>query len=228
MNAKPSSLTKDGVLTVPLYHATSDFFAALIMKSGLGARNVIAEWRVVDLAQQLVPLLDALSIGQTHDDPNFAAVHLLRAACAQTVTAGGFNFRHGGVYLSAARSDALRYAHGSKKGSEVLTTIHDALALVPATHRDAKSELLASYPQARIALEAKHRPVIIAARNVPIAALRGETGEEAEAALKDAEALAAKISISLLHDAVLQCCRFELLKPLPPETLSIEEIKPAG
>ena len=173
-----------------------------------------------------MPLLDALSIRQRLDDPNFAAVYQLRTACSQRVTAGGFNFRHGSVYLSAARSDALRYADSSKKGSEVLTMIHDALALVPATHHDAKLELLSSYPEVRIALEAQHNPVIVVARNVPVAALRGETGEEAEAVVKDAEMMAATIGVSLLHDAVLQQCRFELLKPLPPETLSIEEIRP--
>ncbi len=42
-------LNSDGYLTIPLYHGTSTIFWDSIKTHGVGGRNMIKEWQVLDL-----------------------------------------------------------------------------------------------------------------------------------------------------------------------------------
>lgn len=214
-------LTENGLFALPLYHATSNFFTTMIMKNGLGAQNIVTSWRVLDLVHELLGLIDSLAIGGNFDDDNFQTVDLLRRVSGQNVTAGGFNFRHGSVFLSAARGDALRYA-ANAKGSEILTMIHDALAVLPTSQRDVATDLLAGYPEVRAALASEHHPMIVTVQNVPIKFLQGERGGSVMHSIAVVKEFAREHST--INDVILQLCRFELLTALPPQMLSIESV----
>lgn len=219
-------VTKDELLAVPLFHATSDFFAALILESGLGAKNVITEWRVVEFAHDVANLLCDCGVDISTDPERHLTHMILQPMVDQEVTEAGFNFRHGSVYLSAARSDAMRYAV-NRKGSELLSYIEQALSTIPPSRHSEIDALLARFPEARRALEACHNPVLITAHNVPISALRTEQGGDPRIAIRRAEEFAVSLGQPTdggLLDAVLQQCRFELVGNLPPSSLVVTQI----
>lgn len=44
-------------LPLPLYHGTSTLFLSGIAESGLGGKNPLAEWKVLDFARAILPLV---------------------------------------------------------------------------------------------------------------------------------------------------------------------------
>jgi hypothetical protein len=110
-------LLLDGKFTIPLYHGTNLLFYDSIKQYGLGGRNLIRELRVIELLRELIAICDTSL--PTEED------WILRMQCAnwvasQDVTTGGFNFRHGSVYLAATVDKAVRYAVSSEFSSEAL------------------------------------------------------------------------------------------------------------
>jgi hypothetical protein len=218
-------ITDDGLFSLPLFHGTSDFFGRLIMQSALGADDIISQWHVIELAREVVALLKECGVGSNLSDDSFMLVDGLRKMARQEITAGGSNYRHGSVYLSAAQRDASNYA-SKAKGSEILTYTYHALKLLPSAKKDAGNGILGRYPEASNAMSVKHRPVILTAVKVPVEFLREENGEDPYKIINITENLlsGSKNSCELPSDEVLQLCRFELIKPIAPEYLSIESL----
>jgi len=48
----------DDELPIPLYHGTSSLFLESIISLGLGGCNPIAEWKVLEFAQVIYPLVE--------------------------------------------------------------------------------------------------------------------------------------------------------------------------
>jgi hypothetical protein len=213
-------VTEDGLFAVPLFHGTSDFFGALIMKGGLGTNNIVESWRLIDLAKEVCALLHDRKIRASMGQESALAVDMLETVSRQEVTGGGMNFRHGMGYLSAAKFVACNYAKFSK-GSEMLTTIYDGLAVLPDTLHDTATKILDNYPEARTALDATHVPIIVTARDVPIASVREERGDDLLDTISSIEKLA--IQVGRFDDSVLQSLNVELVEPVPADQLSIEQ-----
>lgn len=116
-------------------------FARMIMETGLGNDNIIARWCVIELAQEILSLLDKEC---TETQPNrnmFTADGVLRVMVDQRVSLGGLNFRHGSAYLTAARFVASNYSQNDK-GSEILTAIKDVIELIPLSEMVALQQIL--------------------------------------------------------------------------------------
>jgi hypothetical protein len=188
------------------------------MAAGLGTRNIVADWRLVDLARDAVALLHANQIGLTLDQESWADVTCLERSAQQQISNGGFNWRHGSVYVSAARDDAMRYARNDK-GSELLTLIGNALAHLPSEQDSAVHDLLSSYPDAKFALARIHRPRIVCIQGVPVGALRDEKGGDPMPSIYSLER---HIRDGSFHPALLQFCRFELVESISAEHLTVE------
>ena len=107
-----------GMLEFPLYHGTSTIFLESIKKHGLGGRDPIKEWRVLECAKLLLPLAE-----QYANRSEVIKVHLgtTRAMVAQVND--HINFQHGQVYLSPVESTAVRYATSKKKGSVLVSRV---------------------------------------------------------------------------------------------------------
>ena len=106
------------MLEFPLYHGTSTIFLESIKKHGLGGRDPIKEWRVLECAKLLLPLAE-----QYANRSEVIKVHLgtTRAMVAQVND--HINFQHGQVYLSPVESTAVRYATSKKKGSVLVSRV---------------------------------------------------------------------------------------------------------
>lgn len=111
-------IDEDGVLTFPLYHGTSSLFLPSIMEHGIGGRNIIEEYNVLEFARELYKKLKT-SKGHTLSE---GVVAEFENMCKQRITGGNFNFRHGGVYLSVSVGQAAKYAN-CKYGSELISYV---------------------------------------------------------------------------------------------------------
>jgi hypothetical protein len=115
-------IDEDGVLTFPLYHGTSSLFLPSIMKHGLGGRNIIEECNVLEFAREL---LEKIKTSRGHT-LSALSVDIFEKMCNQEITDGGFNFTHGGVYLSISVGKAAQYASSNKHGSELISYVMKA------------------------------------------------------------------------------------------------------
>jgi hypothetical protein len=171
MNETYPSIANGRVLKIPLYHGTSQFFVNMIMKKGLGAIDIVDDWHLVDLLKELLSLANQHSAIDEFDSMIYQQV------IDQNITAGGFNWRHGSVYVSAAKSDAYRYAQ-KKKGSEILTMVDELREIVEDQIELDISDIVTRYPNAFEALKGVHMPAIIRISNAPIFYLRTESGDD--------------------------------------------------
>ena len=214
-------ITDDGTFALPLYHGTSDFFVAMILKSGLGRCDIVKEWRLLDFIDELFKIKKALlAAGKltAEADRTFFGVENARK---QDVTTGGFNYRHGGIYVSAAYNDALRYCQNAK-GSEVVTMIYNVLTVLPEGGRDICLRILANYKELEQAILTDHKPSVLVLRNIPVKFLKSETGGDAMESISMASDFLD--SLGPVDDVALQFCRFEVVSTIDPELLEVEEV----
>lgn len=85
-------------LELSLYHGTSTIFLDGIIKYGLGGMNPISEWKVLELAKEINPLV------QQH----FTEQHKMDTDVFQRMvdqSCGYMNFQHGDAYLTPSQCD---------------------------------------------------------------------------------------------------------------------------
>jgi hypothetical protein len=205
-------LLLDGKLTIPLYHGTNLLFYDSIKEHGLGGRNPLTELRVIELLKELIAICEE-SLAADED-------WILRMQCAkfiasQEVTGGGFNFRHGSVYLAASLEKALRYAVSSEFSSEALgqfmmlwKRLRDShVTLPPNVENDSRAIVeLASGRKA---------PLVIQVSDVAISNLTAEDGGEPSASLSSVEPLAS--GENYIYQAFLGAANFELHQAISVE-----------
>ena len=214
---RPEDIASDTHLLVPLYHGTSEIFMPSIRQHGLGAINPNAELRSREL------LLELLDIDDGHQflDPMYRAE--AEAISQQRITAGGFNYRHGGTYFSPSQTSAVRYALMHRWGSELLSKALDGLAQLEtynAVRVTALSEKYAAISELRAHA---HRPALIEVSAVPLRRLRSEDGEDPRPVVEqmaDMPLLEAGRS-----DLVWQQTNFELLGHVPPSEVKCFSIR---
>jgi len=107
---------------IPLYHGTSTLFLKDILELGLGGKNPLKEWRVLEFAEKIWPLVE----NSLADDVQLAQkIQTFGKMVEQT--SGEMNFQHGDTYLTPEASTAMRYAINKRYGSELLTYTLDFL-----------------------------------------------------------------------------------------------------
>ena len=89
-----------------LWHGTSAHLLPQIERHGLGGKNVIAEWRVLEFIIQAFPLLE---FDQNNlSDPDHTELTMI-GLCARQAS-HGMNFQHGEVYATGGFEKACSYA----------------------------------------------------------------------------------------------------------------------
>jgi len=205
----------DTLLPVPLYHGTSSLFLDGILKFGLGGRNPIAEWKVLEFARAIFPLVEE---HLSHLDDFMARTASFRLMVEQKSAA--MNFQHGETYMSPAASTAVRYALNKRCGSELLTYTLDFLdELLRRKVPGVANELYRQYPQVYARLDFSPAPLLIKVEGLRASALRAESGSDPGATveriieiLRDAPDLA---------DGILQQSNFRLSRPVPAAALKV-------
>lgn len=199
----------------PLYHGTSTLFLGGIAEHGLGGRDPIAEWKVLDCAKAIYPVVE-LHLAESED---FMARCVSFRLMVDQAT-GRRNFQHGNAYLSPSASTAIRYAVNTRYGSELLTYTLDFISeLLRRKIPGIADDLFRSFPQVFEKLDISAAPVLVAAEDVSTAALLAENGEEAQPTLDF-------VYQTLKHraeprDVLLQQSNFRLIQPVSAKQLKV-------
>lgn len=204
----------EDTLPIPLYHGTSTLFLNTITKFGLGGHNPLTEWRVLEFAKTIYPLVEK----QFANLPDW----MVKAQSFKWMVeqrSSAMNFQHGGTYLSPSPITAVRYATHKRYGSELLTYTLDFLAeLVRLEVKGVCDELYRAYPQIFELLDISPAPMLIQVENVPPATLLAENGGDARPVLERI--------YDVLHNSpdfreLLQQENCRLKRPLPAENLKV-------
>jgi hypothetical protein len=209
-------VTGDGHLKLPLYHGTSIYYWPSIQSHGLGGINIVEAWRLIPLLEDALTILRAVRHPDVQNEVRLR-LPLLETMAAQRVSGGGFNFRHGSVYVTLCAWKAVSYG-GRGFGSELVGQVAETLDLLARTRPDAEANLLSKYPELAEARSAEHRPVLIRLDNVHISRLRGENGDDPERAIKLAESFVG-------HGDSGPQVAFELIGGAEPTELSASEVE---
>ncbi len=166
-------LVSNETLVIPLYHGTSTFFIDSISKSGLGGRNIIKELNVLKILRYLFEKADQLLANTEIWNNNRNRFELF---ASQKITSGGFNFRHGNVYLSPSLDTAKRYAQNNRFGSELISELFDLYDILNngGFRSDIQDKNLTALLKYFTSIPS---PMLVQINNVPISSLRTEKGE---------------------------------------------------
>jgi hypothetical protein len=106
---------RNSIILFPLFHGTSSVFLPSVRTHGLGGKNIVEDWRILDFLRAGMAIIDG-HIDRT--DPTIEVQwKILQAAASQRVDR--MNWRHGATYLIAAQFRAVMYATSSAYGSEI-------------------------------------------------------------------------------------------------------------
>ena len=159
-------------LPYPLFHGTSSLFLSGIADTGLGGKNILAEWRVYEFSQALLPYVDA---HLATDEGWMVKAQSFRFMVHQRT--GAMNFQHGDTYLSPSKQTAIRYAVNKKFGSELLTYCLDLLQeLLSRKVPSVADSLYMQFPKLFGLLDISSVPILIEAQRVPVNYLLDEKG----------------------------------------------------
>lgn len=210
-------VSENGLLTLHLYHGTSSYFWPSIKRYGLGGANIVERWRLVPMLKEALSVLTSI---QDKDIENEMDIRLpiLNSIVEQRVSGGGFNFRHGGVYLTCSPARAVLYATRGF-GSELLGQVVETTDLLASVRPAEATSLLARYPEAAAARSAEHRPVLIKIVGMHIDRLRAENGDAPD------RTLAAAQSFMAIPTAGPPQVTFELAGVVRPDEISASEIE---
>lgn len=158
-------------LPVPLYHGTGTFFLQSIHETGLGARNLVKEWRIADMlrvAWEAFQELGGEDGGRSYYIPE------MLSTWDQCSAAGDANWRQGGLYLTTSKDCARQYMGnaGPEMGREALSILEDLMVL---DSRRA-DKILGRFPAIGEWACAPKVGVLIEVNALDLALLRSETG----------------------------------------------------
>lgn len=202
----------------PLFHGTSSAFASSILKQGVGSCNPVAEMRGVECLRVLA------SIAEKHlegDHEWMAERHMIEAMSHQRVSGGGFNYRHGTVYCSPAKSIAVRYALSNAYGSELLSTCLNLYAKLRAFVPDRVGFIETEFYSLFLLAQEKPEPILIELKNLFASSLLTEQGHDPSERIKRISSASTPT-----EKIALQQCNFELTKPIFQENFNIWRIIP--
>jgi hypothetical protein len=201
-------------LDVPLYHGTSTLFLAPIIEGGLGAQDVIAQWRVLELARHIHPLVEAHLAGENRwmlEAQSFGWM------CEQRTS--NFNFQHGHAYLSPSEQTAIGYAVKKRYGSELLSytlVLLEELIRRGLVERD--GDISREFSEAFYLLRRNFAPMLIEVADLAVESLLDEHGDNPQSNLDlMAHVRAHEAEIA---DVLLQQTNFRLVQVAPLSSLT--------
>ncbi len=214
-------VTDNGQMLVPLYHGTSKIFLDSIQESGLGGKDPNIMFKSYELLTEMFNLEG----WNWSDDPELSVMEpTIRHIVDQSVSGGGFNFRHGKTYLTPSELTAVRYALSSRLGSELLSTTISLFDKLKAWNEGKAREVASKYSTISELLSLERQPLLVEALRVPIRSLRSEKGDAPEVVIDQINNLPDGMDSILFH-VVFQQHNFELIGPLPVENLRYYEIE---
>jgi hypothetical protein len=133
----------------------------------------------------------------------------------QTVTGGGFNFRHGATYLSPSKTTAIRYAQSTPEGSEIISETKMLFILVEEHKSQSLTNLKRRYSNLVKRFDEVGYPIVVKVSHLPIDYLRSERGEEALKNITTLEQWVGSHQEDWALDAIGQQINFEAISKIP-------------
>jgi hypothetical protein len=152
-----------------LWHGTSAHLLPMIDKYGLGGRNVLAGWRVMEFLQWAFPQLGFDD--QNYSDPDY--LELLPIQAAARGGADGMNFVYGDVYATGGYDKAASYA---QTAPELLSFARTVVEVAERKGLESIADGLKRYVQVADFLNGEPKPVVLKLPPVPISSVRMERG----------------------------------------------------
>jgi hypothetical protein len=206
-----------GQLEIPLYHGTSSFFIDSIKEHGLGGHR---DQGLFDLSI-LALLVDCLSKPENKTEWWEDNSYIVGKMGRQAITAGNFNFRHGGTYLTPSKFTAANYA-SNKMGSELLTTLYDGFVALESINSKVAEGIIPNGHKLREVFRHNHRSCLITATGVDAKSLKTEQGEDIYDQLKAMEDLKNKLS-DVPSEQLWQQYNFEICDTLDSQSINFAE-----
>lgn len=153
----------------PLWHGTSAHLLPMIEEHGLGGRNVMAEWRVMDFLAEVFPRLNYNPVD--YDDPDHNKKMLINACLGQTNRA--MNFQYGHLYVAGGYERAASYA---SYAPELISYVFWSLDMADRYGLPTIKDSLSAYPEIAAFVEQPPQPVVLKLPLVPLSALEDEKG----------------------------------------------------
>ncbi|NGP53578.1 hypothetical protein G6N75_08690 [Thioalkalivibrio sp. XN8] len=218
----PNKRSVQSASGLDLYHGTSSLFLRSIQEFGLGAKNPVDAWRILEFGRYVLPLAEAYLEARSE---YLVQVDAFRTMLSQS--RAGMNFQHGNTYASPSKFTAVRYALSNRHGSEILSyalSLFEAMLIksVPGLPGPVPEQ----YPKIWQALNARSAPILIRVKSAPISALRSEFDEPPEEQVEWLESL--RTSDSEVFPVLAQQCNFRIIQPTDPSMLEISLIVASG
>lgn len=162
----------DGRLTIPLYHGTSSIFMESIISNGLGAPGYNTHYSI-DLFKKIC---------DAHNNSHWQSIwwrnnsYTWESMLEQKVSKS-VNFRYGGTYLSPSQENAAGYAKNNPYGSELLSSIIEALHELESFDHDQALHLVPKEHWIRNIMTHKHQPILLTINNMKVSDLSTEKAQ---------------------------------------------------
>lgn len=152
-----------------LWHGTSAHLLPLIREHGLGGRNVMADWRVMDFLEWAFPQVGVAEYD--FHDPDYLDLLPIRAAVDGG--AAGMNFEYGSVYVAGGYDRAADYAQSAP---ELISFVRILLDVAGRREMPSISDGLERFPELHQFLRQEPRPIVLKLPPTPMALIRDERG----------------------------------------------------
>ena len=180
-------IDENGYITIPLYHGTSSIFLESIIQHGLGSP--------INELQYNIKLFKRIC--DAHNNTRWQSIWwrnnsyvwecMLHLKSSSTV-----NFRYGGTYLSPSQQNAAGYAQNNPYGSELLSSIIEAILDLETFDPDLAFKLIPTNHWIRNVMLQKYRPILLTIEKLKVSDLTTEKDNSTINLLKEIEGIAKK------------------------------------
>jgi|LauGreSBDMM110SN_4_FD.fasta_scaffold138073_1 hypothetical protein len=201
-------IDKHGYLSIPLYHGTSSIFIESIISDGLGAISQNANYDI-ELFRKICSAHHK-SDWQSDwwKDNSYTWESMLNQK-----TGKFSNFRYGGIYLSPSQENAAGYAKNNSYGSELLSSIIEALQDLESFDQNLALQLVPKGHWIRYVMTQKHQPILLTIKNMKISDLSTEKEQSTKELIEHMEDMLIKCP-NMPTDLIWSQSNFHCKKPI--------------
>lgn len=179
------ALVKNGVLTIPLYHGTTELFIDSIKESGLGNVDPLVGLKAKEFMHDLFEVAEKQG---WKDEEWLNCKKSILPIVQQQKIEDVQNFSHGESYLTYFPELAVKYAVENPFGCEFLTYLRILLGVLASRKVDGLKEMFIDRPVLKL-WEKPHDPYVVTVNNVKLEDIETETGKDVVIQLQEIENL---------------------------------------
>jgi hypothetical protein len=152
-----------------VWHGTSAHLLPKIQEYGLGGRNPMADWRVMEFLMLALETLNYDEYDFAHPD----CIDLMSIKAASKGGAKGMNFEYGDVYVAGGYQKAANYAVNAP---ELISFVRTVLEVADRRRDNSVRSGLSDYPQIAGFISLASKPVVLKLPPLPMAVVATENG----------------------------------------------------